>query len=145
MLPVKIHFEIQWTLVIVNAWLVNNLSLVNISGETGRLFYNINYMLNSKHLSLVNKIGDKTEFTITRVHCIWFESHSESRTVTRLLAKRKYDVSSIKSKMQKWIKTWWTFWFTSRLERIGYFLAKFWRNSSENTTSRQCQISRRRD
>ena len=27
-------------------------------------------MLNSKHLSLlVNKIGDKTEFTITRVHC----------------------------------------------------------------------------
>ena len=27
-------------------------------------------MLNSKHLSLVNKIGDKTEFTITRVHCI---------------------------------------------------------------------------
>ena len=46
------------------------LSLVNIFGETGRLFYNINYMLNSKHLSLVNKIGDKTEFTITRVHCI---------------------------------------------------------------------------
>ena len=39
-------------------------------GETGRLFYNINYMLNSKHHSLVNKIGDKTEFTITRVHCI---------------------------------------------------------------------------
>mgnify|MGYP001424372123 CR=1 FL=1 len=34
-----------------------------------RLFYNINYMLNSKHHSLVNKIGDKTEFTITRVHC----------------------------------------------------------------------------
>ena len=29
------------------------------------MFYNINYMLNSKHLSLVNKIGDKTEFTIT--------------------------------------------------------------------------------
>ena len=57
--------QLQWTLVIVN-----NLSLVNISGETGRLFYNINYMLNSKHLSLVNKIGDKTEFTITRVHCI---------------------------------------------------------------------------
>ena len=27
-------------------------------------------MLNSKQLSLVNKIGDKTEFTITRVHCI---------------------------------------------------------------------------
>ena len=26
-------------------------------------------MLNSKPLSLVNKIGDKTEFTITRVHC----------------------------------------------------------------------------
>ena len=56
--------EIQWTLVIVN-----NLSLVNIFGETGRLFYNIKYMLNSEHLSLVNKIGDKTEFTITRVHC----------------------------------------------------------------------------
>ena len=50
---------IQWTLVIVN-----------IFGEIGRLFYNINYMLNSEHLSLVNKIGDKTEFTITRVHCI---------------------------------------------------------------------------
>ena len=33
------------------------------------IFYNINYMLNSEHLSLVNKIGDKTEFTITRVHC----------------------------------------------------------------------------
>ena len=56
--------------ILVNAWIVNNLSLVNIFGETGRLFYNINYMLNSKHLSLVNKIGDKTEFTITRVHCI---------------------------------------------------------------------------
>ena len=26
-------------------------------------------MLNSKHLSLVNKVGDETEFTITRVHC----------------------------------------------------------------------------
>ena len=49
---------------------MNNLSLVNIFGETGRFFYNINYMLNSEHLSLVNKIGDKTEFTITRVHCI---------------------------------------------------------------------------
>ena len=35
------------------------------------IFYNINYRLNSEHLSLVNKIGDKTEFTITRVHCIW--------------------------------------------------------------------------
>ena len=65
-----IHLYIQWTLVIVNTWIVNDLSLVNIFGETGRLFYNINYMLNSKHLSLVNKIGDKTEFTITRVHCI---------------------------------------------------------------------------
>ena len=60
---------VQWTLVIVNASIVNNLSLVNMIGETGGLFYNINYMLNSKHLSLVNKIGDKTEFTITRVHC----------------------------------------------------------------------------
>ena len=49
---------------------MNNLSLVNIFGETGRFFYNINYMLNSEHFSLVNKIGDKTEFTITRVHCI---------------------------------------------------------------------------
>ena len=58
--------QIQWTLVIVNAWIVNNLSLVNIFGETGRFFYNINYMLNSEHLSLVNKIGDKTEFTITK-------------------------------------------------------------------------------
>ena len=38
-------------------------------GETGRCFYNINYMLNSEHLSLVNKIGDKIEFTVTRVHC----------------------------------------------------------------------------
>ena len=28
-------------------------------------------MLNSEHLSLVNKIGDKTEFTITRVHCTY--------------------------------------------------------------------------
>ena len=51
---------------------MNNLSLVNICGETGRFFYNINYMLNSENLSLVNKIGDKTEFTITRVHCTFF-------------------------------------------------------------------------
>ena len=43
---------------------MNNLSLVNIFGEAGRFFYKINYML-----SLANKIGDKTEFTITRVHC----------------------------------------------------------------------------
>ena len=42
----------------------------SLISETGRLFYNINYMLNSKYLSLLNKIGDKTEFTITRVHCI---------------------------------------------------------------------------
>ena len=47
-----------------------NLSLVNIFGETGQFFYNINYMQNNEHLSLVNKIGDKTEFTTTRVHCI---------------------------------------------------------------------------
>ena len=40
-----------------------------ISEQTGRFFYNINYMLNNEHLSLVNKICDKTEFTITRVHC----------------------------------------------------------------------------
>ena len=62
----------QCTLVIVNAWIVNNLSFMNIFGETGLFLYNINYMLNSEHLSLVNKIGDKTEFTITRVHCIKF-------------------------------------------------------------------------
>ena len=61
--------SVQWTLVIVNAWTVNNLSFVNIFGETGWFFYNLNYMLNSEHLSLVNKIGDKTKFTITRVHC----------------------------------------------------------------------------
>ena len=65
------NMVLQCTLVIVNAWIVNNLSLVNIFGETGRFFCNINYMLNSEHLSLVNKIGDKTEFTITRVLCIW--------------------------------------------------------------------------
>ena len=29
---------------------------------------------NSKHLTLVNKIGDKTEFTITRVHCTLTEA-----------------------------------------------------------------------
>ena len=46
--------------------IVNNLSLVNIFGETGRFSYNLYYMLNSEHLSLVNKIGDKTEFTITK-------------------------------------------------------------------------------
>ena len=69
MLAGMYHYLLQCTLVIVNAWIVNNLSLVNIFGETGRFFYNINYMLNSEHLSLVNKIGDKTEFTITRVHC----------------------------------------------------------------------------
>ena len=38
-----VHY-LQCTLVIVNAWIVNN-------------------------LSLVNKIGDKTDFTITKVHC----------------------------------------------------------------------------
>ena len=65
------YYVVQWTLAIVNAWIINNLSLVNIFGETGWLFYNINYMLNSKHLSLVNKVGDKTEFTITGVHCIY--------------------------------------------------------------------------
>ena len=54
---------------------MNNLSLVNIFGETGRFFYNINYMLNSEHLSLVNKIGDKTEFTITRAHCTTLHYH----------------------------------------------------------------------
>ena len=64
-----VNLEVQCTLVIVNAWIVNNLSLVNIFGETGWFFYNINYMPNSEHLSLVNNIGDKTEFTITRVHC----------------------------------------------------------------------------
>ena len=51
-----------------NHSIYSGLSLVNIFGETGQLFYNKNYMLNSKHLSLVCKIGDKTEFTITRVH-----------------------------------------------------------------------------
>ena len=66
----NLKIKLQCTLVIVNAWIVNNLSLVNIFGETGQFFYNINYMLNGEHLSLVNKIGDKTEFTITRVHCI---------------------------------------------------------------------------
>ena len=35
---------------------------------------------NSKNLSLVNKIGDKTEFTITRVDCIKFK---------KLLSQRK--------------------------------------------------------
>ena len=68
--PNSAHPNIQCTLVVVNSWIVNNLSLVNIFGETGRLFYNINYILNSKHLSLVNKIGAKTEFTITSVPCI---------------------------------------------------------------------------
>ena len=72
------HLQLQWTLVIVNAWIVNNLSLVNIFGDLHWLFYNINYLLNSKHLSLVNKIGDKTKFTITRVHCILSKSPKES-------------------------------------------------------------------
>ena len=39
---------------------MNNVSLVNII-DSG----------NSENLSLVNKIGDKREFTITRVHCIY--------------------------------------------------------------------------
>ena len=50
LLFIKTHL-IQWTLVIVNAWIVNNLSLVNIIAWSHRFFYNINYMLNSKHLS----------------------------------------------------------------------------------------------
>ena len=73
---------VQWTLVIVNAWIVNNLSLVNIFGETRRLFYNINYMLNSKDLSLVNKIGDEIKFTITRVHCITFSTLEMTEVVS---------------------------------------------------------------
>ena len=27
-------------------------------------------LCNSKHLALVNKVGDKTQFTISRFHCI---------------------------------------------------------------------------
>ena len=84
--------ELQCTLVIVNAWIVNNLSLVNIFGETGRFFYNINYMLNSEHLSLVNKIGDKTEFTITRVHCTSKSTISEKEAVIDIFsAIKKYN------------------------------------------------------
>ena len=71
---------------------MNNLSLVNIFGETGRFFYNINYMLNSEHLSLVNKIGDKTEFTITRVHCTSKSIISEKEAVIDIFsAIKKYN------------------------------------------------------
>ena len=38
-------------------------------------------MLNSEHLSLVNKIGDKTEFTITRVHCTSKGTISEKEAI----------------------------------------------------------------
>ena len=43
------RYLVQWTLVIVNTWIVNNRSLVNIFWCKNWLFYNINYMLNSKH------------------------------------------------------------------------------------------------
>ena len=87
--PFNCAYIIQWTLVIVNTWLVNNLSLVNSFGETGRLFYNINYMLNSKHLSLVNTIGDWTKLVTkpslllcTRVH---FTSFSATKYLLNVL------------------------------------------------------------
>ena len=35
-------------------------------------FYTINHMLNSKNLTIVKRIGDKTEFTIARFHCTCF-------------------------------------------------------------------------
>ena len=38
------NWKLQCTLVIVNVWIVNNLSLVNIFGETGRFYYKINYI-----------------------------------------------------------------------------------------------------
>ena len=70
-----VHYGQSWcTFVTVDSGnskrLNSKQSLISkLFGETGRLFYNINYMLNSEHLSLVSKIGDKTEFIITRVHC----------------------------------------------------------------------------
>ena len=95
--------EIQCTLVIVNAWIVNNLSLVNIFGETGPFFYNINYMLNSEHLSLVNKIGDKTEYTITRVRC----TRENSKIVTIWIFQFS-DFPSVKSNvLLHWEKKKW--------------------------------------
>ena len=107
---------------------MNNLSLVNIFGETGRLFYNINYMLNSKHLSLVNKIGDKTEFTITRVHCTYFHANKLSfakEFLYCLKVANKYisEVISISSQKNQsvFVKpswkvncTWYFSWFNQK-------------------------------
>ena len=62
--------ELQWNLAIINFWIVKKLSLVNkISCLPGSL-YTTNHMLNSKNLTIVKSLGDKTEFTIARFHCI---------------------------------------------------------------------------
>ena len=91
--------NIQCTLVIVNPWIVNNLSLVNIFGEAGRFFYKINYML-----SLANKIGDKTEFTITRVHCTIVANSSDPITenlcLARFLGPGKNCVTNLSAKLK---------------------------------------------
>ena len=76
---------------------MNNLSLVNIFGETGRFFYNINYMLNNEHLSLVNKIGDKTEFHEKTVQLIFL--------FFVIYEKRKWDETliDVRSPCSVWI------------------------------------------
>ena len=56
--------KVQWTLVIVNAWIVNHLSIVNVYFWWHRLFYNINYMLNSKFHKICQPLISKLKFWI---------------------------------------------------------------------------------
>ena len=55
------QYLVQCTLVIVNAWIVNNLSLVNIFGETGRFFYNINYTMDRQWRPRERPLGKTPE------------------------------------------------------------------------------------
>ena len=61
-------------------------------------------MLNSEHLSLANKIGEKTEFTITRVHCTIVANSSDPITenlcLARFLGPGKNCVSNLSVKLK---------------------------------------------
>ena len=61
-------------------------------------------MLNSEHLSLANKIGEKTEFTITRVHCTIVANSSDPITenlrLARFLGPGKNRVTNLSVKLK---------------------------------------------
>ena len=67
----------------------------------------INYMLNSKHLSLVKKIGDKTEFTITRVHCTKFANeklHSRKACIKTNIGEETFQMVKMSHYSARWRK-----------------------------------------